>query len=440
MEKKVLVAAVAALVSSVGALHSGPARAADAGSVYEDSTVDASLDPGEERVSSDADNKVQLKDLRYAYFIGYNARAREDSKSYSTLTDEVKHPQKQFTAPAMPAAPKPVAERAPERVAVTRQVVQQTATSRHVAAPVTLAKQMPAPVAAPKREAVTRAASSRQIVARAEPAPVKHVAAPAAPLPAKRVYAQAEPQPVRRAAAPVAPTTSLKQVSVQVASPKRVDVPPLPPRQLAATHATPLKLAGVESEPPILIPTQAVTALPEDKPARDDAAQVAQNRETQHAQRATARYRQTDDDAQYASDDEDTGSAQATQAAPSRPSRQYQNPPAQAYAPAPVYNQASTESDEPRGYAGRQYAPPPPPPPGTVQGNPYAPAQYQAAYGQAGYVPRPPAQAAAQQVVIVARPPAYPAYNEMYTPPELRRSYRSGYTNPPQPATYQGWE
>ena len=128
MEKKVLVAVAAALMSSVGALHPESARAADAAaSAYEDSTVDASLDPGEERISADADNQARLKDLRYAYFIGYNARAREDSKSYATLGDEVKHPQKQLAAPCHAAAsPKPVAE----RVAPPRRAVAQAASLR----------------------------------------------------------------------------------------------------------------------------------------------------------------------------------------------------------------------------------------------------------------------------------------------------------------------
>ena len=52
----------------------------------------------------------------------------------------------------------------------------------------------------------------------------------------------------------------------------------------------------------------------------------------------------------------------------------------------------------------------------------------------------PPTYLAAQQVVIVGRAPAYPSYNQMYTPPELRRPYPAGYGNPAQPAGYQGWE
>ena len=173
------------------------------------------------------------------------------------------------------------------------------------------------------------------------------------------------------------------------------------PLKQVSTRATPSKLFATESEPPILIPTQAVTALPEPK---------------SRTMTTTRRI----------------GS------------------PASQYAAAPAYSQAATESQESGGYSGREYAPPPPPPPRTVQANQYAPAQYppaqyqpaqyQPAYAQSGYVPRPPTQAAAQQVVTVSRPPAYPAYNQMYTPPELRRPYPAGYGNSAQPAGYQGWE
>ena len=426
MEKKVLAAVAAALMSSVGALHPESARAADVvAPAYEDSTVDASLDPGEERISAAADNQARLKDLRYAYFIGYNARAREDSKSYSTLADEVKHPQKQLAAPAMPAPPKPVAE----RVAPPRRVVAQAASPRQVS--------VSTPVASPKRVAAARATPSRQVVARAEPVPLKRVPAQAAPVPQKHVYAQVEPVPPRRVAAPV---VSLKQASVQVTPPKRAEAQPVHLKQVA-TRTTPSKMFGPESEPPILIPTQAVTALPDEKSNNDDDAQVAQSRHSQNAQRAAPQYRQADEEPQYAAapGTQAAPALQATQAAQNRQVRQYQNRQPQQYSAAPAYNQAPTESQESGGYSGREYAPPPLPP-RTVQANQYAPAQYQAAYAQSAYVPRPPAQAVAQQVVTVARPPAYPAYNQMYTPPELRRPYPAGYGNSAQPAGYQGWE
>src|ERR1700684_4645248 len=108
MEKKLFVAMAAALMSSTSLLHSDLVRADDLQSAYDDATVDASLDRGEERVTADADSRTHLKDLRYAYFIGYNARAREDSKPYATLDDEVRHPSKQVFTQVMPAPQKPV--------------------------------------------------------------------------------------------------------------------------------------------------------------------------------------------------------------------------------------------------------------------------------------------------------------------------------------------
>jgi hypothetical protein len=235
---------------------------------------------------------------------------------------------------------------------------------------------------------------------------------------------------------------------VQVTPPKRAEVQPVHLKQVS-TRSTPSKMFDPESEPPILIPTQAVTALPDEKSGNDDNVQVAQNRHSQNAQRAVPQYRQADEEPQYAADPGTQAApamqaAQAAQAAQNRQARQYQNRQPQQYAAAPAYNQVSKESQESGGYSGREYGPPPLPP-RTVQANQYAPAQYptaqyQPAYAQSAYVPRPPPQAAAQQVVIVARPPAYPAYNQMYTPPELRRPYPAGYGNPAQPAGYQGWE
>ncbi len=421
MQKKLFVTVAAALMSSLGALHPESACAADAAaSAYEDSTVDASLDSGEERVSADGDNQARLKDLRYAYFIGYNARAREDSKSYATLGDEVKHQQKQLVAPAMPAPPKPVAE----RVAPPRRAVAQAASPRQVSAP----------VVPPKRIAAARVTPSRQVVAQAEPVPLKRVLAQAAPVPQKHVYAQVESVPPRRV---VAPVVSLKQASMQITPRKRAEVQPVSLKQVS-TRTTPPKLFATESEPPILIPTQAVRALPESKSDNDDEARVTQSRNSQNAQRAVPQYRQADEESQYAAEQR----AQATpaaQAAQPRQYQQYQNRQPQQYAAAPAYNQASTESQQEGGYAGREYGPPPLPP-RTVQASRYASAQYQPAYAQPAYVPRPPPQAAAQQVVIVGRAPAYPSYNQMYTPPELRRPYPAGYGNPAQPAGYQGWE
>ena len=144
---------------------------------------------------------------------------------------------------------------------------------------------------------------------------------------------------------------------MQVTSPKRAEVRPLPLKQVA-TRTTPPKLFATESEPPILIPTQAVTALPEAKSDNDDDAQVTQRRDVQNAQRAVPQYRQADEEPQYAVE-QGTQAAPPTQAAQNRQPRQYQNQQPQQYAAAPAYNPMSTESQESGGYAGRGYAPPP---------------------------------------------------------------------------------
>ncbi|MFP6560628.1 hypothetical protein WJ542_20340 [Paraburkholderia sp. B3] len=403
MEKKRLVAVIAVLMSSFGALHLESVRAADAGdSAYEDSSVDASLDPGEERISADVDNQARLKELRYAYFIGYNARAREDSKSYANLADEVKHPQKQLAAAPLPVSPKPVAARA--------------APAKRVAVQAAAPRQVSAPVAPPKRVAAARATPSRQVLARAEPVPLK------------RVSMQVEAVPPKHVLAPVA---SSKPAS----PPKRAEVQPVPLKQ-ASTRARPSKLFAPESEPPILVPTQAVAALPESRSDQDDA-QVTQNHDLQNAQREVPQYRQADEAPQY-------GAEQETQPAPAAQSgqlRQYQNRQPQQYVGAPAYNPTSAESRESAEESGQEYAPPP----RTVQANQdvpaqYPPARYQPAYAQPAYIPRPPTQAVAQRVVVVGPPPAWQEYNQMYTPPELRRPYPAGYGNSAPPAGYQEWE
>jgi hypothetical protein len=438
MEKKVLVAVAAALMSSLGLLHPEAARATDAdASAFEDSTIDASLDPGEERVSAETDSKARLADLRYAYFIGYNARAREDSKSYATLGDEVKQRQKQLAVPAVPASPKPgVARVAPQRQVVAQaaslmQVSAPFAPVKPVPAPVASAKPVPAPVTSPKRVAAARATPSRQVVAQAEPVPPKHGLAQAEPVPPKHGPAQVASVPPRRVSAPVA---SLKQASLPVTPPKRTQAQPVPLKQVSP-RTSPPKAFATRSEPPLLIPTQAVD--------NDGDAQVTQRRDFQNAQRTAPQYREADEDPQTATE-QGTQAALPTQAAQNRQLRQYQNQQPQQYAAAPAYNQMAAGSQESGEYTGRQYAPPPPPP-RTAQANPYAPApyppaRYQPADAQSAYVPRPPTQAAPQQVIILARPPGYPAYDEMYTPPELRRHYPAGYGNSAQPAGYQQWE
>lgn len=401
METKVLFAVTAALVSSMVALHAESALAGDAAaSAYEDSTVDASLDPGEERVSAGVDKEARLKAMRDAYYIGYTARAIDESKPYASTSGETKRPQKQFAAPAISASPKRVAE--------------QVAPPRRITAQPAILKQVSTPATPPKRLAIARVAPGRLAVAEVQPVEPKPKRIPT-PVPQKHIYAQVESVPAKHPAAPVA---SFKLASMQVASPKRVEAQPAS-LKLASARTTPLKLSGTESEPPILIPTQAVTSLPGERSDNDDNVRV-----TQKAQRAVPQYRQADEESQYVAEQ-------------SQPTRQYQNRQPQQYAAASAYSPASTERQDQGEYAGQEYAPPPR---RHIQANQYAPGQYQPAYAQSTYVPRPPPQAMAQQVVIMARPSAYSTYNPMYPQPAQRQPYPTAYGNPAQPAGYRGWE
>ena len=93
--------ALAASLPPVAALADGP-RAA-----YDDSgSTDASLDPGEEQMTADEENKARLQDLSDAYHNGYNARAKEDAETYASLRDQLKTVQK---APPADVPPLPVA-------------------------------------------------------------------------------------------------------------------------------------------------------------------------------------------------------------------------------------------------------------------------------------------------------------------------------------------
>ena len=74
---------------SAAAWADGPRSAYDNGGVSE-----ASLDPGEEQMTADEENKARLKDLSDAYHSGYNARAKEDADTYASLREQLKHTSK----------------------------------------------------------------------------------------------------------------------------------------------------------------------------------------------------------------------------------------------------------------------------------------------------------------------------------------------------------
>lgn len=64
----------------------GPRAAYDNGG---DADADASLDPGEEQMTADEENKARMQDLSDAYHNGYNARAKEDAETYASLRDQL---------------------------------------------------------------------------------------------------------------------------------------------------------------------------------------------------------------------------------------------------------------------------------------------------------------------------------------------------------------
>lgn len=74
---------------SAAAWADGPRSAYDNGG-----TNEASLDPGEEQMTADEENKARLKDLSDAYHSGYNARAKEDADTYASLREQLKRTSK----------------------------------------------------------------------------------------------------------------------------------------------------------------------------------------------------------------------------------------------------------------------------------------------------------------------------------------------------------
>lgn len=94
-----------------GMLPPATARADGPESAYGKGVTDASLDPGEQRMTADEENNARLKDLSDAYHNGYNARAKEDAETYASLREQLKRPPK--TAPVQ-AAPNQVMPPLPE--------------------------------------------------------------------------------------------------------------------------------------------------------------------------------------------------------------------------------------------------------------------------------------------------------------------------------------
>lgn len=105
MGMKLLPVISVALASFTGLLHAVPAQADGPVSAYDKGVTDASLDPGEQRMTADEENKARLKDLSDAYHNGYNARAKEDAETYASLREQLKRPPKVASAQVMPPLP-----------------------------------------------------------------------------------------------------------------------------------------------------------------------------------------------------------------------------------------------------------------------------------------------------------------------------------------------
>lgn len=246
-----------------GLLPPATARADGPESAYGKGATDASLDPGEERMTADEENKSRLKDLSDAYHSGYNARAKEDAETYSSLRDQLKHPPKPVAAQLMPPLPEGMPGDDEARVATV-----------------------------------------------------------ARPQIAQRALPPAQPQP---------------------------------------------------------------------------------------------QYRQPYQQAQYA---------------PPPQAVAYQQAPEYAEAP-PAYAQVQEAYAQPEYAEEETYAPPP---------RVAQPVQYVPVYSQPAYVPQPPAQAMAQPVIMVARPPAYAGYRRAYWARPYRRAAAVRYGYAVQPADYRDWQ
>ncbi|TDV11691.1 hypothetical protein [Paraburkholderia caballeronis] len=95
-----LAVALATSLHPVPAHADGPRAAYDGGG-----QADASLDPGEEQMTADEENKARLQDLSDAYHSGYNARAKEDAETYASLRDQLKQVQKAPPSRDVPPLP-----------------------------------------------------------------------------------------------------------------------------------------------------------------------------------------------------------------------------------------------------------------------------------------------------------------------------------------------
>jgi hypothetical protein len=105
MRTKSLLGIAVASVVLAPSLQSIPAWADGPKSAYDNGGTEASLDPGEERMTADEENKARQKDLSDAYHNGYTARAKEDAETYASLKDQLKQTAKPAKAKEVPPLP-----------------------------------------------------------------------------------------------------------------------------------------------------------------------------------------------------------------------------------------------------------------------------------------------------------------------------------------------
>lgn len=105
MRIKSLLGIAVASVAFAPSLQSIPAWADGPKSAYDNGGTDASLDPGDERMTADEENQARQKDLSNAYHSGYVARAKEDAETYASLRDQLKSPAKQVQSHDVPPLP-----------------------------------------------------------------------------------------------------------------------------------------------------------------------------------------------------------------------------------------------------------------------------------------------------------------------------------------------
>ncbi|WP_207002387.1 hypothetical protein [Trinickia mobilis] len=105
MRIKSLLGIAVASVAFAPSLQSIPAWADGPKSAYDNGGTDASLDPGEERMTADEENRARQQELSNAYHNGYVARAKEDAETYASLRDQLKHPPAQVQSHDAPPLP-----------------------------------------------------------------------------------------------------------------------------------------------------------------------------------------------------------------------------------------------------------------------------------------------------------------------------------------------